>query len=365
MKYRVAEYYPQFACKCGECRASCCSGWPVTIRKDEYDRIMEAPASPEYREELKAALRLNFAPEDARYAHIVHGKSGHCLLQREDGLCGLQLALGEAVLPDVCRLYPRNRRLVGGGAECALSMSCEGVVELLLSSREPLRLIETELGEEPLFSIDMTEEQKTRCRRALELISDRTMTIPERFSRMGEELFDCVSVCGETEGRLEGVRMLHKLTQDQNGKNKVAGVLCSHALACFGLERKDKLSQVEAEELLRRYDEAGAAVWGRWPDWTAFADRLLANHMFYNSFPHVGGTSDGARAFEGLCAVYAFVKFVTVGNLLHREGREPLADVLGELGRMIEHSDFKYRAAQAYRRQSEYAPGYWRQLTGL
>ena len=365
MRYTVAEYYPQFACKCGECRASCCAGWPVTVRKAEYDRLMASPCAPEFREELKAALRLNFAPDEERYAHIVHGKNGRCLLQREDGLCGLQLALGEAVLPDVCRLYPRNRRAVGGEAECALSMSCEAVTELLLSSREPLRLIGAEIGEEPTFSVDMTEEQKARCGRALELMSDRSLPLPARFARMGEELFGCGSGCGEAEGRLESVRMLHKLTRDQSGKNKVAGGLCSNALACFGLERKDSLSPAEAEELLRLYEEAGAAVMARSPDWGAFAERLLVNHMFYNSFPHVGGTSDGVRAFEGLCAVCAFVKFVAVGNLLHWEGREAAADVLSGLGRMIEHSDFKYRAAQAYRRQTEYAQGYWRQLVSL
>ena len=365
MQYRVAEFFPGFACKCGDCRDNCCSGWPVTIRKDEYDRIMEAPASPEYREELKAALRVNFAPEEDRYAHIVHDKSGRCRLQREDGLCGLQLTLGEPILPDVCRLYPRNRRSVGGTGECALSMSCEAVVEHLLSSRTPLRLIETELEEAPLFAIEMTEEQKTRCSRALELMSDRTLDIPERFERMGEELFGLASACGEEEGRLEAVRMLHKLTQDQSGKNKVAGVLCSEALAWFGTERKEKLSQAEAETLLQRYLEAENALWERWPDWSPAADRLLVNHMFYNSFPHVGGTSDGERAFEGLCAVYAFVKFVAVGNLLRRESREEAVDVLSQLGRLVEHSDLKYRAAQAYRRQSEYAPGYWRQLVGL
>ena len=115
----------------------------------------------------------------------------------------------------------------------------------------------------------------------------------------------------------------------------------------------------------RRYLEAENALWERLPDWSPAADRLLVNHMFYNSFPHVGGTSDGERAFEGLCAVYAFVKFVTVGCLIQREGREAAADVLSQLGRLVEHSDLKYRAAQAYRRQSEYAPGYWRQLVGL
>ena len=87
--------------------------------------------------------------------------------------------------------------------------------------------------------------------------------------------------------------------------------------------------------------------------------------MFYNSFPHVGGTSDGERAFEGLCTVYAFVKFVAVGTLAERESREEAVDVLAKLGRLVEHSDLKYRAAQAFRRQKEYCPGCWRELVRL
>ncbi len=365
MKYTVADYYPTFACKCGDCRDSCCVGWPVTIGKEEYERIMASDCPPEYREELKNALQLNFAPDEERYAHIVHDKHGKCRLQRADGLCGLQLTLGEEVLPAVCRLFPRNRREVGGDRECALSMSCEAVVEQLFSSREPLGFIKTEIEEAPLFPIDMSEEQKYRCRRAEEIMSDRSQSIPERFARMGSELFGCSGSEDEAGGKLESVRLLQKLTQDCSGKNRVAGSLCGEALTCFGVERKEKLSRSEAEELLQRYEEAKAEVLGRRPYWTEAADRLLVNHMFYNSFPHVGGTSDGERAFTGLCAVYAFAKFVTVGNMLHRETREEAADVLAKLGRMIEHSDFKYRAAQAYRRQQEYCPGYWKQLVSL
>ena len=365
MKYITADFCPGFRCKCGDCRDNCCGGWPVTISREEYDRILGADCSPEYREELKAALRMNFAPEDGRYAHIVHDKAGKCRLLRPDGLCGLQLTLGEAVLPAVCRLYPRNRRRVGGVNECALSMSCEAVTEALLASREPLRLVETEIDEAPLFPIEMTEEQKARCARALELMSDRRETLPERFDRMGEELFGCGEPCEEEAGRLEAIRVLHRLTQECSGKTKVAGLLCSETLARFGTERKEKLSREEAEELLRRYGEASALVLGRWRDWPEAAERLLVNHMFYNSFPHVGGTSDGERAFEGLCTVYAFVKFVAVGTLAERESREEAVDVLAKLGRLVEHSDLKYRAAQAFRRQKEYCPGCWRELVRL
>ena len=101
------------------------------------------------------------------------------------------------------------------------------------------------------------------------------------------------------------------------------------------------------------------------PDWEAYAERLLISHMFYNNFPHVGGTSDGARAFYGLAAVYAFVKFVFTGNQRRWSGREEMADILAGLFRLIEHSDFKYRASQAYRRQAEFSPGCWRQLVSI
>ena len=365
MKYIVADYYPGFACKCGLCRNNCCVGWPVTVSRQEHDRMLGAACSEEFRQEIKEALRLNFAPDEGRYAHIVHDKHARCRLLGEDGLCTLQRAAGEEVLPDVCRLYPRNRRSVGGTAECALSLSCEAVTEAALSSLEPLGFVEAEIGEEPLFPIDMTSEQLEECRRAVEIVEDRTKDLPERFEALGEELFGCTERCEEEAGRLDAVRAVYQLVSDHSGKNKVAGPLCTEALSFFGMTGREKLSGEDARELLRRYGEAEEHVFAELPDWQAYAERLLVSHMFYNSFPHVGGTSDGARAFFGLAAVYAFVKFVFVGNQRRWQSREEIADTLADLFRLIEHSDFKYRASQAYRRQAEFSPGCWRQLVKL
>ncbi len=365
MKYLVADYYPGFACKCGLCRANCCVGWPVTISREEYDRMLSAPCSEEYRQEIKEALRPNFAPEEARYAHIVHDKHARCRLLGEDGLCSLQKAAGESVLPDVCRLYPRNRRSVGGIAECALSLSCEAVTEAALASRQPIDFVETEIGEEPLFAIDMNPQQYEECRQAIRILEDRSRSLPERLIRLGEEMFGCSEHCDEEEGSLDAVRVLYQLASDFSGKNKVAGPLCMEALSFYGITGKEKLSREEAGELLNRYREAGEHVFSGLEDWQEAAERLLVTHAFYNNFPHVGGTSDGARAFYGLAAVYAFVKFVFVGNLRRWESREEIADVLADLFRLIEHSDFKYRASQGYRRQAEFSPGCWRQLVNL
>ena len=365
MNYIVADYYPGFSCKCGGCRHNCCVGWPVTVSREEHDRMLSAPCSEEFRQEIREALRMNFAPDGARYAHIVHDKHARCRLLGEDGLCRLQKAAGETVLPDVCRLYPRNRRSVGTVAECALSLSCEAVTELALSSTEPVSFVEAEIGEEPLFPIDMTSAQYEECRRSVEIMEDRTKDLPARFTALGEELFSCEESCEEEAGRLDAVRVLYRLTADHSGKNKVAGPLCAEALSFFGMAGKEKLSGEEAKELLRRYEEAEAHAFAGLPDWQAYGERLLVSNMFYNSFPHVGGTSDGPRAFYGLAAVYAFVKFVFTGCQRRWESREEIADILADLFRLIEHSDFKYRASQAYRKQAEFSPGCWRQLTKL
>ncbi len=365
MTYIVADYYPAFSCKCGECRANCCVGWPVTISREEHDRMLSADCSEEFKKEIREALRLNFMPDEGRYAHIVHDQHARCRLLGEDGLCRLQKQLGEGVLPDVCRLYPRNRRRVGGTAECALSLSCEAVTEAALASREPLQLIEAEIAEEPMFLIDMKPEQYAECRRALELMGDRTKPLPARFAAMGEELFGCTDSCDEEEGYLDSVRLLHQLTSDCSGKNKVAGPLCLEALSFFGMTGREKLSREETKELLRRYEEAKEHAFAGLPGWREAAERLLLSHMFYNSFPHVGGTSDGARAFFGLASVCAFVKFVFTGCIRRWETREEIVDTLSGIFRLIEHSDFKYRAAQAYRRQAEFSPGLWRQLVNL
>ncbi len=365
MKYVTADYYPGFSCKCGDCRTNCCIGWPVTIGRDEYERMLGAHCSEEFLRTIKEALRLNFAPDEARYAHLVHDRNARCRLLSEDGMCTLQKQLGEGVLPDVCRLYPRNRRNVGGVAECALSLSCEAVTEAALSTREPMRLVETEIGEEPLFCIDMKPEQYAECRRALEIMEDRSLTLPERFTALGDEMFRCTETCDPEDGSMDAARLLYQLTSDCCGKNKVAGQLCSEAIRFFGIIGKEKLSREEAGLLLDRYMEAREHVQSCLPGWEDYAERLISSHMFYNNFPHVGGTNDGERAFYGFAATCAFVKFVFIGCLNRWDSRNDIVDVLAGIFRLIEHSDFKYRAAQAYRRQAEYSPGFWRQLVCL
>ena len=356
--YFVPDYYPGFSCKCGACRSSCCKGWPVIITGEEYTRLMAADCGPEFRKKLEAAMNLDGDPRKGGTAHIVHDRAGRCPLMGEDGLCSLQLELGEAILPDVCRLYPRNTREVCGEAECACAASCERVVELLLDRETALGFCAMELEEEPRFPIDMKESFFRECRQALEVFGT-TGGLEERFSRLNEAIFRQKAA---EPGSLSGIHMLHAMTAHFAKNSPVVGAVCRRAMEACGLGEKKSLEAGEAGEVEERYARARQAGRSILPDWELGLTNLLLNTMFYNSFPHVGGTNGEEDPFLSLCVTAAFVDFVLMGCLLNGGSRESAVDVLSTLFRLIEHSDFKYRAVKYYREYCDGEPGSW---TGL
>ncbi len=356
--YFVPDYYPGFVCKCGSCRNSCCRGWPVIITGEEYTRLMEADSSREFRSKLEAAMNLDGDPKRGGTAHIVHDRNGRCPLMGEDGLCTLQLELGEAILPDVCRLYPRNTREVCGEAECACAASCERVTELLLEHEGPLGFLTMELDEEPRFPIDMKESFFRECRQSLELFQG-SGSLEERFSRLNEALFR--QKPGDESSR-NGIHMLFAMVSYFAKNSPVVGAVCRRTMEAYGMAEKKVLEEDEASALEERYALARKAGRMVLPDWELGLTNLLLNTMFYNSFPHVGGTNGEVDPFLSLCTTAAFVDFIHMGCLMNGGSREDAVDVVSTLFRLIEHSDFKYRAVKYYRDYLDREPGAW---TGL
>ena len=108
---KYADYYPQFACKCGECRDTCCHGWKITISYPEYFRIDALRADPEFDKRIEALLGREDMPEPDLYAHLNKDKNENCLMLDPDGLCSLHRKYGADILPSVCRLYPRSVKM--------------------------------------------------------------------------------------------------------------------------------------------------------------------------------------------------------------------------------------------------------------
>ena len=77
----MPDYFPSFRCKCGACRACCCSGWAVSISADEYFRLIGVDCSPELRRRLDRALHLLPNPTPDRCARLDPDWQGACSLQ--------------------------------------------------------------------------------------------------------------------------------------------------------------------------------------------------------------------------------------------------------------------------------------------
>lgn len=359
MKYFVPDYYPSFACKCGDCRATCCHGWAVTITKAEYQRLGSMDCSPEFRKKLDAAVNVWPGGKEETFGYMIHDKADNCLLLRTDGLCDLHRTMGERELPDVCRLYPRNPRKLGEVNELACSASCEGVTEKLMEGRAPLGFVETEMEDEARFRVDMKDAYYARCLKALEIMARDGLTLGGKFSALGEELFD---TRWEESSGLAPVRMLHAALRQFSGKNRVAGPLCIAALEYYGdLRPHQSISDEQSEEMLRRYRAGQARLRKILPHWDVQLLRLVQNHMFYNNFPHVGGSDDGLKALCGLSFTAAFVNFVLAGCIELWTNETEAVDILAPVFRLIEHSDFKYRVVRTYRELSDGAD-HWMQL---
>ena len=116
------DYYQQFQCTGGGCRYHCCQQWSITFSRSDYSAIKKRPKSPELQklaEEKIVRIRGARAREQEEFfvEFQLVAENRHCPLQREDGLCRLQLECGEKALPKVCRVFPRSEGLGRDGVQ--------------------------------------------------------------------------------------------------------------------------------------------------------------------------------------------------------------------------------------------------------
>ena len=104
------EVYFSYACKCGDCRTTCCSAWGISVSDTEYFRLLGCDCSPELRRRLDAAFTPAEQPSPERFAFLSPSYTGNCRLLSESGLCSLQVECGEEIMPLICRVYPRAMR---------------------------------------------------------------------------------------------------------------------------------------------------------------------------------------------------------------------------------------------------------------
>ena len=62
--------------------------------------------------------------------------------------------------------------------------------------------------------------------------------------------------------------------------------------------------------------------------------------MFFSVFPYQDRPEDMRSEVTALCAVYSFIRFLTLGYMADKNGETELIDTLAAAFRLIDHTDF-------------------------
>ena len=118
------DYYKQFRCIGKDCISTCCAGWDIDFDSETVDF---------YRSRTDAFgefLNKNIEEKDGT-AMVIMPETKRCPFLDEDGLCRVYQNYGEEHMSMTCKNFPRRRRLFNNHAICSMSLSCEGLLQLL------------------------------------------------------------------------------------------------------------------------------------------------------------------------------------------------------------------------------------------
>ena len=177
MKVFVPDYYFDFRCLMGDCRNTCCRGWEIDIDEDAMARYRALPG------EFGETLRSHIDEENGCFRLT---DDARCPFLNEKGLCEIILRLGEGALCQICDDHPRFRLFLSDRVEMGLGLCCEAAARLILTRREPMRIVEMDDDgeEEPLAE----EERAVLAFRdeCLKIARQRGTPLDEKIRRLSQ-----------------------------------------------------------------------------------------------------------------------------------------------------------------------------------
>jgi len=203
-------YFDDFRCIAGACPDSCCKEWDVQVDEDMARFYLTMPG------ELGDRLREVLREEDGEM--VMQIINGRCPMWRTDGLCRIQVELGEEALCKTCREFPRLTHDYGDFMERGLELSCPEAARMILSA-EPSPMIHTEIpgSGEAEYDAEAMKVLKHTRQTALDLISDPVHSIPEMLALLllygyhaQEELDGAEAQIFDTENAMHTARQFAK-----------------------------------------------------------------------------------------------------------------------------------------------------------
>ncbi|MBQ7651973.1 MAG: flagellin lysine-N-methylase, partial [Victivallales bacterium] len=337
-EFLVPDYFTDFKCKIGACRHQCCFGWPISISMKEYFRLLGEECNDELRHRLDVSLHVCDNPTEERYAQVCPRYDGRCAMMYPDGRCAIHADLGEAALPEPCRLYPRGVRDNG---ECSCANSCEAVIELLIHHCNILKFNKMQLDIEVVPSYGQHDDEASHIELRMALVG----IMQDRTKKMLCRLRDIGMVLMSKDAGIEDAELIDAVLELEDSMDVSGWLKFAEAIVAELVENSYALREYGEKALcfFRKGDEqyaiAASVFETHFPDWENRFENILVNQMFFSQFPF-GPNSNITCEFIGLFMTYVLMRFLCLGNLADNPTDEHFVDVCAALFRLVSHTDF-------------------------
>lgn len=121
-------YYSKFTCTADQCPITCCQEWKIAVDDDTYRNWFTIQPPTDVTPQKATLSAYTTYQEEARAIRL--NKQKKCPFLKENGLCRLVLAHGDAVLSDTCTTFPREFHTFSNHIEKTLMPSCPAVIDL-------------------------------------------------------------------------------------------------------------------------------------------------------------------------------------------------------------------------------------------
>jgi len=163
------DYYKEFKCINNKCTHNCCIGWEIDIDEKSYLYYKAIEG------EFGSRINENICHSDTPY--FILGKDERCPFLNKDNLCDIIITLGENCICDICKEHPRFHNELPDRIESGLGLCCEEAARLILTHKNPVRLIydgETDYDD---TIIDIRDK-------IISILQNRDKTITDRITDM-------------------------------------------------------------------------------------------------------------------------------------------------------------------------------------
>lgn len=213
-------HFDGFRCIGADCEDTCCVGWLIQVDKRTYEKYQDF-TDAQRSSPLRTLVTINEKrSNDADYARIA--LNGITCPFLSDGLCSIQLQLGEDYLPDMCATFPRVINRVDDVLQRSLDLACPEAARVVLLDPGPIEFDERPYQDGSVRLADFASLDMSRLRQApdpyvffrevrrltLSLLQDRSYPVWKRLYALGCfcERLDQIGIAGWDERALQRLR---------------------------------------------------------------------------------------------------------------------------------------------------------------